>query len=114
VPSRAVPETVVEQIEVPPAASASFEDELYEIETPQLRLSFSKIGGNLREVYLKDYKLALLQKNFMLVDGYTDVAFVFALHASRTTLHAWAVLFGQALTTSMPFTPGQGDAPTVV
>ena len=50
-------------------------EELLEVETEKFILVFSNIGGRIKEVILKDYSKKLLERDFLLVEGFENVPF---------------------------------------
>ena len=61
-------------------------DELYEMDTPELKLVFSKLGGSLKEVRIKKYDSLLLQKNIFGLEGFESTPFVFVQSDNKAEL----------------------------
>ena len=55
----------------------------YTMETDKYELVFSNMGGNLKEIYLKDYDVNIMGSNFLAVEEFNNLPFVFKEYPNR-------------------------------
>ena len=61
-------------------------EEYYTVDTDKFELTFSNPGGNLQEVYLKDYNVSMLGERFLAVEEFNNLPFSFEKQLNKVIL----------------------------